>query len=555
MIKGLDRRGEGEKRAKEEEEKDLPLADNNNNNNSKSTNTTIEEGRTKKNKQKKKNQKEKKIPEPKSAADENLVYFVMLLFGVATGENMPSDLIRTAGNSVNQYGYYSKIFIDIFNVGVRWQYGIAKACEIVSEKVKSEEFKLMLMKMAQVFRLGEDLRGFFRHELDATMNAFTAAYERKIKSMELLMEMYSTMMSTSSFMIAAMMILVMLSGGQGSSTLVIGAVFSIQIGLAAFIFIMHVFFPKDKLMHNDDIREIPEVKKFKSTLYICLGLSVSMGIILTVTRILPATLAISIAGGPLLFAGMKARKIDSNIRKLDDYYPSFVMHLGDIYNTVGSVGQALRSVRRSDFGGLSRHIDAMYYRIMNRIAIEDSFSLFSKESGSALIKRGNTVLSNCVIKGANMLELGITLSEVSAKFLEIRKRRVQFSKTLESTILIMHILTLAVFSLINSLMSFLNGFFSAQNSFSLGTSSALTISSIDPSLLAVVLPALALSLSGINAMAVKISQGGLYYTIWYTLGVLLVLSGIVLFGVDQFLSNMLGSITSVTNGYESIVPK
>ncbi|HKU50574.1 MAG TPA: hypothetical protein VJP79_11530 [Nitrososphaera sp.] len=475
-------------------------------------------------------------------ADELVVYFTLLLFGISTGQIQPSDLIKTAGTS-KQYGYYSEIFTQIHMLGVKWQYGLARACETVAAEVRMEEFKLLLMKLAQVLRLGEDLTIFFSHELQAVISGFLAAYERSMKSMEMLLEMYSTMMSTSSFLVASMALLMMISGGGDSSMMVITVTIAIVLGLASFVGMALMIFPKDQIMIKGNN---PDVAKIKRMLYMAFALGAGIGIGLTALNVLPVPLIISISGIPLIMPGLLARKLDAKIRKLDDYYPSFARHLGDVYATVGSLGQSLKSVLRSDFGTLSQHIEAMSNRVSSRTKIEDAFDLFSQDTGSMLIAGGNTVMSNAMLKGANMLEVGSRLSEITTKFLEVRRKRLQSARAFESTIIIMHVLTLAVFSLINRLLNFLAQFFAMQQTVTEGASNFMVISTGDPTMMGVILAGLALALAGINAMALKVAQGGLFHTIWLNVAMLLVTGGIVIYGVDMFLDRMIGGILDVT---------
>ena len=483
-----------------------------------------------------------KLPAPRKV-DETIVYFTLLLFGISTGQVLPSELVRTAGTS-RHYGYYASNFEKIYLLGVKWQYGIARACEMVALTVKADDFRLLLMKLAQVFRLGEDLSVFMRQELNAVMHGFNAAYERSMRSMDLLLEMYSTMMSTSSFLVSSMMLLTMISGGGTSAGFIVTITAAILAGLASFVFMAYMIFPKDKIA---DIKALPEAPKFKKKLYMGVAMGVAVGAGLGLSGVVPVQVAIAAAGGPLILPGLMARKMDAKIRKLDDYYPSFARHLGDVYHTVGTLGATLKSVLRSDFGELSNYIAAMYNRAQSRIKIEDSFELFSQETGSSLIAAGNTVMANAMIKGANMQEVGTKLSEIASSFLETRNKRQQSAKAFESTIIIMHVLTLAVFSLINRLLQFLQQYFALQHSITGSAQSVITIAPADPTVMAALLPAMAVALAGINAMALKVFQGGVYQTVWFTAGILLIIGGLVLYGVDGFLSNMLGNVLDLQN--------
>jgi flagellar protein FlaJ len=487
------------------------------------------------------NTKKSKGPAIPRKVDETIVYFTLLLFGISTGQIQPSDLIKTAGGS-KHYGYYSSIFAKIHLLGVKWQYGLARACEMASSEVKADEFKLLLMKLAQVLRLGEDLSTFLGQELQAVISGFISTYERSMKSMDMLLEMYSTMMSTSSFLVASMALMSMISGGGDSSQMVVTVTLAITIGLASFVGMAYFVFPKDKIMAKTNN---PDIAKIKKMLYMTIGLGAAIGVALSITNLIPMPLVISIAGVPLILPGLLARKLDAKVRKLDDYYPSFARHLGEVYSTVGSLGQSLKSVLRSDFGILSGHIQSMTNRVTSRIKIEDAFDLFSEDTGSSLISAGNTVMANAMVKGANMREVGARLSEITMKFLEIRRKRLQTAKAFESTIMIMHVLTLAVFSLINRLLHFLTQFFEMQKMVTDGSANFMVFAGGDPVMMGIILSVLAVALSAINAIALKVSQGGLFHTVWLNMAILLITGGIVIFGVDMFLDKMIGGILNV----------
>lgn len=475
--------------------------------------------------------------------DEKIVYFILLVYGISTGENSPTDLCKTAG-SLQPVSFYSKTFSRIYNLGVKWQYGLARSCDLVSVGIKEEEFKLFIMKIAQVIRLGDDLRSFLRHELNSIMQSYSASYERKLRSMDMLLEMYSTMMSTSSFMVSAMLILAMLSGGDpassGSNTVM--TMFAIVSGLGAFAFILFFLFPKDNLLEHKS--ELPEIMKLKKVLYMMIGVSLLAAAISYYVFSIPLSLCIVVAGVPLIIPGMMARKIDSQIRKMDDYYPSFVRHLGEVYSTVGSLGQSLKAVLKSDFGMLGIYAEKMHYRILNRVTIDQSFELFSKETGSRIISSGNTIISRSMINGANMSEIGSVIADITSKILEARRKRIQSSKALESTMIIMNVLTLAVFGLMNTLIKFLNDLFSMQGSLQ-GNSGVQIVGQIDPLTMAIVLPLMTISLAVINALVIKVSQGGVFHSYWYTLAILLIIGGATIFTIDKFLAQMLNSMIDV----------
>ncbi|MEW5840723.1 hypothetical protein [Nitrososphaera sp.] len=465
-----------------------------------------------------------------NALDDVLVYFVTFLYALSTAEISPANLLKTAG-SVG-YGTYSKTVMEIHNLGLRWQYGIATAAGIVASQVQNEEFKLFLMKLEQVIRLGDSLHDFMKGEMAAVVSAYAAAYERSMESLKLLLGMYSTLMSTASFMIAAMMVMSMIGGGDSQTIVMI--VFAVIAGLGAFSLMMYVIFPKDKLMHERG----DHMNRFKKLFIPCVAAAGGLGVALMFVPGVPTELVVSAIGGPLIIPGFIARSVESKVKKLDESYPSFMRHLTEIYATVGSLGQALKTVMKSDFGGLSVHARSMLNRVLNRVTMEDAFDLFSVDTGNELITASNKVVSVSMVKGGNMIEVGETLANLTTKLNDLRKKRQQVSKAFESTALILHVLTIAVMSFMKGIFNFFSDIFSNVNA-SVGAS---VIQPVPTETMNIILPAMVIALAGINGLVIKISQGGMFKTVWFNIGLLLIIGGIVSFGVQQFVAQMFGDI-------------
>ena len=96
-------------------------------------------------------------------SDEKFVYFIAYLYAISTGEVEATDMVKTASKS--DYGNYSKSFRDAYRLGVGWTFGMAKSLEMVAMKVSSEKtdnLKQLLVKFAQVVRLGDQLKIFFK---------------------------------------------------------------------------------------------------------------------------------------------------------------------------------------------------------------------------------------------------------------------------------------------------------------------------------------------------------------------------------------------------------
>jgi flagellar protein FlaJ len=467
--------------------------------------------------------------------DENYVYFIALLYCISTGEIGPVDLFKTAKDT--KYGRYSTAFLDVTRLGIGWSYGLAASCELIAAKVsekKEDPLKQLLVKLSQVVRLGDDLKTFFRDELKNTILTYEINYEKNLESQKLFMEMFYTLMSTSSFMIAANSIMSMMMGIGNAESMLLMSLAGSGGGMAMFVVMMYFMFPRDKLGYSDPISE----RKFRMKAYMAIGASIGIGTILLISNMVHPALAIGIAGIPLLYPGIIAKRMEGKLLARHEWYPSFILHLGQLYATVGSLGQALQAVLRSNFGPIHEFANGLRNRIKNRINQTIGFDLLSIECGSHIIANGNTIFSISLEKGADMNITGNIVADVTKKINELRGKRLQTASTFEMIILILHVLSLAVFGLMNKLTELFFGIINGENV----SESAFTLQTIDPGLMSAMMPILVIMTSIISGVAIKVVQGGLYKTLFYHVGLLTVLGGVAMFGITTIMADFLEAL-------------
>lgn len=464
--------------------------------------------------------------------DEKFLYFVTLLYAISTGEVGAVDLVKTAQHT--GYGKYSQSFRDAYRLGVGWTFGLATALEMVAIKVSSDktnQLKQLLVKFAQVVRLGDVLKIFFKAELKSTLLNFAIVYERKLETQKLFLEMFYTLMSTASFMIAANSIMTMLTGAQSAELILVYSLIGVTSSMGVFVFIMYLLFPRDKLAYSSEAADL----KFRIKVYISVGAGAGIAMALLMSGVVPLTLVVGISLAPLFYPGLVARKMERNIKYANEWYPPFIRHFGEILATVGSMGQALDSVLRSDFGPLQKHVIGLKNRIKNKVEQSMGFDLFSRDTGSEIIANGNQVISKALDKGGDMNEAADQVASITIKLNELRSKREQTAKTFESIIIVLHVLTLAVFGIMNKLTSI---FFELIGSID-ATNSAFALSPIDPVFMNQMLPILILMTSVLSSVALKVAQGGLYKTVFFHIALLGVLGSITAFGMNELLAGFL----------------
>jgi len=464
--------------------------------------------------------------------DEKFLYFVTCLYSLSTGEIESVDLVKTAQHT--GYGKYTEAFRDAYRLGIGWTFGLATALEMVAIKVSSDktnQLKQLLVKYAQVVRLGDVLKIFFKAELKSTMLNFAIVYERKLETQKLFLEMFYTLMSTASFMIAANSIMTMLTGAQSAELILVYSLIGVTSSMGTFVFIMYMLFPRDKLAYSSETADL----KFRIKVYISVGAGVGIAMALLMSGVVPLTLVVGISLAPLFYPGLVARKMEKNIKYANEWYPPFIRHFGEILATVGSMGQALDSVLRSDFGPLQKHVISLKNRVKNKVDQRMGFDLFSKDTGSEIIANGNQVISTSIDKGGDMNDAADQVATITIKLNELRSKREQTAKTFESIIIVLHVLTLAVFGIMNKLTSI---FFELIGTID-ATQSAFALSPIDPVFMNQMLPVLILITTVLSSMALKVAQGGLYKTVFFHIALLGVLGSITAFAMNEMLASFL----------------
>jgi len=466
--------------------------------------------------------------------DENFVYFIAFLYCISTGEIGAVELFKSGKDS--KYGKYSESFKDTYRLGVGWSYGLSSACEAIAKKVSDkadDPMKLLLVKLSQVIILGDDLKSFFKDELKNAVQTYSIKYEANLESQKLFSEMFYTLMSTASFMISANSIMSMLMGFGDAEQILIISMMGTGGGMAVFVMMMFFMFPRDTLAHTDADIE----KQFRMKIYLALGASIGISLVLIISGVVPLVLAVALGGIPLLYPGILAKKAESRITSYNDWYPTFILHFGQLYSTVGSMGQSLQAVMRSNFGSIQIFIIAFKNRIKNRIDQVLCFDLFSIETGHHLIANGNDIFSKSVDKGADMKVVGNVVADVTKKINELRGKRAQNGSTFQLVVVILHVLSLSIFGLMNKLTELFNDL--AEGDLS---NAAFELSPIDPAIMEALMPVLLIMTSVISGFAIKIIKGGIYKTVFFYVGILIVVGGISMHVISLGMSEFLESI-------------
>ncbi|MEM1942212.1 MAG: hypothetical protein QXW14_04525 [Candidatus Nitrosocaldus sp.] len=477
-----------------------------------------------------------KLVTKQSSVSRAMLYFVTFLYSISTGQVSATELINVARTS--NYAHYSKAMQDIYALGITWRYNLAHASELVASRFLSSDlaFNQMLMKLAQIIRLGENLAQFLKQELDVTIQAYKTHYEKQLESIKLLTGLYSTMMSTAIFMIAASIIMGIFSGSADSNMIIV-SIFASPAGLGAFVFLMYKGFPRDEIVSEG--RSIAD--RYRLFAYPCIASSVGIALLLFITDILASKLLVMVVASlPLIALGYYTRKIENRVYALNYWYPAFVRYFGEIYSTIGSLRNTLRTALKSDFGPLNPYLKALLNRVENKVNADDAFEQLSNETANRLITDTNIIIVKSLQKGANMGIVGLTLANLVTTLNELYNKRLQIAKVFDMTLLILHVLSLATLSLMATLTQIFSRLFSSKE-----VQMIMPLTVVDPALLQTLLPVIVVTISIINALAGKIARGGYLKTIWFNLGLYIMIGSATMYATDMFMSRLMELVMSI----------
>ncbi|MEM4442889.1 MAG: hypothetical protein QW593_01455, partial [Candidatus Nitrosocaldus sp.] len=123
---------------------------------------------------------------------------------------------------------------------------------------------------------------------------------------------------------------------------------------------------------------------------------------------------------------------------------------------------------------------------------------------------------------------------------ELYNKRLQIAKVFDMTLLILHVLSLATLSLMATLTQIFSRLFSSKE-----VQMIMPLTVVDPALLQTLLPVIVVIISIINALAGKIARGGYLKTIWFNLGLYIMIGSATMYATDMFMSRLMELVMSI----------
>ena len=360
--------------------------------------------------------------------DQNIHLFITRM-GVLSTSKLNRKLLFKVLSENKEYGALSDEIDKIYFLIEYWNFNLAQAARYVADRTPSIILKDFLNRLAHSLDAGEDFKTFVSKEQEVVMNQYATMYEGSLTKLDILRELYVSLIIAALFMMILVALMPMFT--QGNITpLLYGSIILFMFVELIMVYFVRANMPRDQMWH--DLPTRPEVdKKLKFALPITL--IISIGLAFTLFNLISnVAIIVALAALPLIIPGLIIQREEEAVKRCDESYDAFTRAIGSSVETVGgTIEDAIKKILLHDFGPLTIHISILYNRLKSRIDKKKAWYHFSAATGSNLIAKFSDMHSTGLGIGGDSIEVGKITSNNFIRIHNLRRLRYQSADTLK----------------------------------------------------------------------------------------------------------------------------
>ncbi|MGM0591079.1 MAG: archaellar assembly protein FlaJ [Halobacteriota archaeon] len=326
-----------------------------------------------------------------------------------------------------------------------WNQSLDEAVLRRAREVPSKPLSDFFDRLSYSLNAGQDISDFLLGEQSAMIQRYTTVYEGTLQNLEVMKDLYLSMILSMTFAIINAVVLPILTGIDANTTIaaVLVMFVFVQIG---FYYVIRAMSPHDPLWYQQKAYRTVADRRIDISLYGSFVVSVLLvfGIALTLFGLLPVSagvrsyvlglpipIVVAIPLTPLLVPGVIARREENHIKHRDSEFPGFIRALGASESAKQSTTtDVLRTLRTKDFGVFTADVQRLYTRLNMRIEPNRAWYYFTAESSSYLIQKFSEMYLVGRQMGGDPKQLGELISRNMGEVLQLRQQRQQSTVTL-----------------------------------------------------------------------------------------------------------------------------
>ncbi|MEZ3142418.1 archaellar assembly protein FlaJ [Halobaculum sp. MBLA0143] len=375
---------------------------------------------------------------------ENKLHLVMTHMTVLSTTNIDRmEVFRTLADE-EEYDAAADEIRQVVHLVDTWNQSLDDALRRRAQQVPSDNLSDFFDRLGYTIGAGQELSEFLLSEQDAVMQNYITVYEGALGNLEVMKDLYMSMILSMTFALVFAIVLPILTGNNPTLTVsaVIVLFMLVQLGFYVAIRAMAPYdplwfhseegAPNDQLLYGSFV--VGVLATFAAIAFVGMGVfDMGPGLrgILFFMQDIPLPLYIAVPITPMAITGIVVRLEENRIKSRDEQFPSFIRALGAAESAKQSTtGDVLETLHQKDFGPLSAAVVRLYRRLNIRIDSSDAWYTFASDTRSYLIQKFSGMYLQGRAMGGDPGQLGELISDNMTTVCQLRQQRDQATLTL-----------------------------------------------------------------------------------------------------------------------------
>jgi flagellar protein FlaJ len=443
----------------------------------------------------------------------------------------------------------SRYFKEVYFMAKKLNYDYSEACQIVGSKTKEPEVKALLLRMAGALSSCEKESDFLAREAFVIGEKYGDDYERRTENLKKWTDAFSALVLSAALVVVISVVSMLIF--PTSPMLIALLTWLMLMSTALGAWIMYRSAPKEIKTHklpNTSPLQNTAKKLFK---FIILPAIVIIAIISLILK--------PDMGWIMLAAGMVAMPVgllvywdDKHIDKIDNDISSFLRSLGGIAKAIGTtVTEALERLDLDSLGSLKYGVKKLISSLRFGIDPNLCWLKFVEDTGSEQVNRSVRIFWDGISIGGDPALVGNQSSMFAMKVSLLRGKRKMVASGFTYLCLAMHAtLCMLLIGIYNVLLNFSNAVQSMANTAQEGMDALTQLPTFaffsqggtQLQTLNMMVTAMLIMLTFVNAIAIKVVDGGHNLKLLFYLGVTLMISGLSILIVPGLVNAVFGNV-------------
>jgi flagellar protein FlaJ len=444
----------------------------------------------------------------------------------------------------------SKFLKEVHFMAKKLNYDYSEACRIVGGKTKETEVKALLLRMSGALASGEKEADFLAREAFVIGEKYGDDYERRVESLKRWTDAFVALILSAALVVVISVVSMLIFPTSPVLIAVLTWFMLMATGLGAWI--MYRSAPKEMKTHKFPNTSALQTKAKQLFKFIVLPALVIIAIVGIVLR--PDLGWIMLAAGTVMLPiGYLAYRDDRHIDKIDNDIGSFIRSVGGITKAIGTTAaEALERLDLDSLGTLKKGVKKLIASLRFGIDPQLCWLKFVEDTGSEQANRSVRIFWDGISIGGDAAVVANQSSMFALKVSLLRGKRNMIASGFSYLCIAMHAtLAILLIGIYNILLQFSNAVQSMAGTaqegmealnqlptfafFSQGGSQLQTLNML--------VLAMLIMLTFVNAVAIKVVEGGHNLKFVFYLGLTLIISGFSMLIVPNLVQAIFGNMS------------